>query len=601
MEEPPSISTEHICDSDEESCRNSGRRCCHNPGKALLTEERMRRKLQFFFMNPIEKWRAKNRFPYKFFIQLAKIILVTLQLCLYAYSSYNHVNYTWDNKIAFSHLFLKDWDATREVNVYPPAVGPLAIYRQENFFKTLDYAYENYANLSEAVGSYSYANEDNTVTDMVLCIYEYKQGIIYGFNESYVFDSEIVERCQNFSYHIHGPMLDSKNVLENNNFNVSFSALVKAELMFSLKTVNFKAASRITAPNCYRFDIKILFDNGDHDGQMLLSLDAEALRLKCKGDTTYITDDEISSILRSMLNYTVSVICIISFVLCSRTVWRAQQLKRVTVMFFEHQYSKTLTASDRNKFLNLWYIMIIVNDILIIIGSSIKEQIERQEFTSDQWNICSLFLGIGNMLVWFGILRYLGFFKTYNIVILTLQKAAPQVARFLLCACLIYAGFTFCGWLILGPYHLKFRTLSTTSECLFSLINGDDMFATFSIMSNKSSLLWWFSRVYLYSFISLYIYVILNLFISVITDTYETIKLYYSEGFPKSDLDNFIGDTNCDDMSSGIFRTGSSESLGGLIKDLCCCYPQLMQKTYKTLSQSNSAPNDNSPHMNGSI
>lgn len=74
--------------------------------------------------------------------------------------------------------------------------------------------------------------------------------------------------------------------------------------------------------------------------------------------------------------------------------------------------------------------MIIVNDILIIMGSAIKEEIERQEFTSDQWNVCSMFLGVGNMLVWFGILRYLGFFQTYNIVIVTLQKAAPQVSFF---------------------------------------------------------------------------------------------------------------------------------------------------------------------------
>lgn len=109
-------------------------------------------------------------------------------------------------------------------------------------------------------------------------------------------------------------------------------------------------------------------------------------------------------------------------------MWRAQQLKRVTIMFFNCNFNQQLGVTDRNKFLNWWYIMIIVNDILIIMGSAIKEEIERQEFTSDQWNVCSMFLGVGNMLVWFGILRYLGFFQTYNIVIVTLQKAAPQVS-----------------------------------------------------------------------------------------------------------------------------------------------------------------------------
>ena len=37
-----------------------------------------------------------------------------------------------------------------------------------------------------------------------------------------------------------------------------------------------------------------------------------------------------------------------------------------------------------------------------------------------------------------------------------------------------------------GPYHFKFETLMSTSECLFSLINGDDMFATFSSIPMQS-------------------------------------------------------------------------------------------------------------------
>jgi hypothetical protein len=47
-----------------------------------MSEEKMRRKLRFFFMNPIEKWQAKRRFPYKFVVQVIKIILVTVQVSL---------------------------------------------------------------------------------------------------------------------------------------------------------------------------------------------------------------------------------------------------------------------------------------------------------------------------------------------------------------------------------------------------------------------------------------------------------------------------------------------------------------------------------------
>ncbi|KAF4527931.1 hypothetical protein B566_EDAN012823 [Ephemera danica] len=304
---------------------------------------------------------------------------------------------------------------------------------------------------------------------------------------------------------------------------------------------------------------------------MLLSLDAQALRLVCKGNAEYISDSKVDSVLRSLINCLVIIICSTSLILCSRAIYRAQQLKWETVLFFRKAYNRELSSQGRVEFINFWYIMIIVNDVLIIVGSAIKEEIERRHFVGDLWDICSVLLGTGNLLVWFGVLRYLGFFKTYNVLILTLQRAAPKVARFSLCTIIIYAGFTFCGWLILGPYHMKFRSLSSTSECLFALINGDDMFATFTIMSNKSPMLWWYCRIYLYSFIALFIYVVLSLFISLIMDAYETIKLCYQEGFPKNDLQEFVA-TCTDSACSGRFRTDSVNGPSELLRTLWCCH-----------------------------
>ncbi|XP_076751837.1 mucolipin-3 [Xylocopa sonorina] len=537
----------------------------------FYAEEKMRRKLKFFFMNPIEKWQAKRRLPYKFAVQVIKILLVTTQLCLFAHNNYMHVNYSWDNRITFSHLFLRGWDATQEVPAYPPATGPLAIYKRDDFYSTIDYALNGYYNLSNAIGSYSHTAEDNSVGPVVLCLTQYKEGIIFGFNESYVLDKQIVETCINITHQNYTELNKSRFLLSKQNVNVNFSALIKAHLKFALKTVNLKAAGPMTPPDCYQFKIVIEFDNRDFDGQMLLSLDAEPKRLQCKGDTRYIMDNRIETALRTLLNLLVILICTMSLILCSRAIYRAQLLKFETMNFFKKTYGQTLSFEGRLEFLNLWYVMIIVNDFLIIIGSAIKEQIERKQFGSDHWNVCSIFLGTGNLLVWFGVLRYLGFFKTYNVVILTLKKAAPKVARFLLCAILIYAGFTFCGWLILGPYHIKFRSLATTSECLFALINGDDMFATFTITSFKSPMLWWYSRIYLYTFISLYIYVVLSLFISVIMDAYDTIKIYYRDGFPKNDLQTFIAACT-DEASSGLYRDDAGKNdLSELLDRFCCC------------------------------
>lgn len=46
--------------------------------------------------------------------------------------------------------------------------------------------------------------------------------------------------------------------------------------------------------------------------------------------------------------------------------------------YFEDMLKSTLSYKARWEFWNLWYIMIIINDILIICGSGIKERIERK-------------------------------------------------------------------------------------------------------------------------------------------------------------------------------------------------------------------------------
>ena len=176
----------------------------------------------------------------------------------------------------------------------------------------------------------------------------------------------------------------------------------------------------------------------------------------------------------------------------------------------------------------------------------------------------------------------------------------PSVLRFLSCAGILYFGFLFCGWIVIGPYHPKvknfflfvsmifnatklgvlfhqisvlalvlfndyealrahqaciqsissrltpcktcaelhvcislfilfqFSTPLEVSECLYSLINGDDMYPTFHEMSKDNYQLWIFSKIYLYVFISLFIFIVLSLFIGIISDTYERLKVCFN-------------------------------------------------------------------------
>ncbi|NXS87372.1 MCLN1 protein, partial [Erpornis zantholeuca] len=152
------------------------------------------------------------------------------------------------------------------------------------------------------------------------------------------------------------------------------------------------------------------------------------------------------------------------------------------------------------------------------------------------------------------------------ILIVTLRVALPNVMRFCCCVAVIYLGYCFCGWIVLGPHHVKFRSLSMVSECLFSLVNGDDMFATFAALRPSGALVWLFSQVYLYSFSALFIYMVLSLFIALITGSYDTIKNQSEGDISVSQLHAFIAQCQ-DSPKSGKFRRDSSASCSAL----CCC------------------------------
>lgn len=46
--------------------------------------------------------------------------------------------------------------------------------------------------------------------------------------------------------------------------------------------------------------------------------------------------------------------------------------------FFQHHYKKEVSFSDQMEFVNGWYIMIIVSDLLTIVGSTLKMEIQAK-------------------------------------------------------------------------------------------------------------------------------------------------------------------------------------------------------------------------------
>lgn len=514
-----------------------------------IAHDQLRRKLKHHFMNPIEKWKIKGRFPWKLCLQIIVIISASVQLSMFGMKSYNFVTQHSEMSTALSQFLLKDW--TSDVTVYPPSNGPYAVYTIPEFYENINHVIRQYTKIGNSpIGPYSYDNVNGTLAPMLFCTKHYK-GNVFPENATITIHGKPVENCIVIpALYPSGSELWDNFTLETflQNFTINFKTLIKADLKFKLRTIFIKSMTKLDIPECYRLQNVVSYDNSEHDGQLVISLKIRSIKINCHVHSKVESDREnLHYLLRQLLNTAVIILCILSVILCLRSLYSGTKLSREVVKFFKEYYSKDIPTWELLDLIDFWYINIVISDILLIFGSLIKVQIEEQSAESHQYSKCTILLGVGNLLLWVGLLRYLGFFPKYNMLILTVKRALPNVLRFTLCAVFLYIGFCFCGWIVFAPYHIKFRTLSRSSECLFAVMNGDDMFATFALMDTGNNLIWWFSRIYLYLFLLLFIYVVISLFISVIMDTFETIKVSYLYGSPpKTTVEIFLAAETCD-------------------------------------------------------
>nr|XP_061829593.1 mucolipin-1-like [Nerophis lumbriciformis] len=513
-------------------------------------EESLRRKLKYFFMSPCDKYHAKGRKPFKLGLQLLKIVIVTVQLVLFGLSNQMVVTFKEENTAAFKHLFLRGYrDNT-----------PQAVHTQKELYSHINFAIAQYLALPEiSLGQYAYVpGVGGNGSALLLCQRYYKRATIIPVNETFDIDPHILTECIGVSPQTHGSAGGEGGY---RNFTLNFYKLINVTIDFQLKAINVQTIINNEIPDCYTFAITILMDNRAHSGKVKVSLQNQASIRECKDPNV---SGHAESYARQFFDVLVALVCLLSLLLCGRSVLRGVILQHEYGQFFQSRLGRGVSWGDRMEFINGWYILLIVSDMFTIVGSFIKIGIESKNLSS--YDVCSILLGTSTLLVWLGVIRYLSFFQKYNILIVTLRAAFPNVIRFCCCAAAIYLGYCFCGWIVLGPYHTKFRSLPMVSECLFSLINGDDMFVTFAEMERTGTLVWIFSQVYLYTFISLFIYMVLSLFIALITGAYDTIMAQTQEQVRVSDLHAFIAACT-DTPSSGRFRSpeGSSCSF------LCCC------------------------------
>ncbi|XP_012516528.1 PREDICTED: mucolipin-2 isoform X2 [Propithecus coquereli] len=410
-----------------------------------VKEECLREDLKFYFMNPCEKYRARHQIPWKLGLQILKIVMVTAQLVRFGLSNQLVVAFKEDNTVAFKHLFLKGYSGIDEDDY------SCSVYTQEDAYESIFFAINQYHRLKDiTLGTLGYGeNEDNRV-GLKVCKQHYKKGTTFPSNETLNIDSDIEIDCVHLD--LEAVSRNPQDWKNSSFFRLEFYRLLKVEISFQLKGIDLQTIHYRELPDCYVFQNTITFDNKAHSGKIKIYFDSDANIEECKDLNIFGSTQKNTEYVLAFDAFVI-VICLASLILCTRSIVLALRLRKRFLNFFLEKYKRRVCDADRWEFINGWYVLVIISDLMTIIGSILKMEIKAKNLTN--YDLCSILLGTSTLFVWVGVIRYLGYFQAYNVLILTMQASLPKVLRFCACAGMIYLGYTFCGWIVLGPYHDK--------------------------------------------------------------------------------------------------------------------------------------------------
>ena len=91
------------------------------------------------------------------------------------------------------------------------------------------------------------------------------------------------------------------------------------------------------------------------------------------------------------------------------------------------------------------------------------------------------FMGLGCMMTWFGITRYIEYSGQHSIISRTINHSLPDIVRHMIGAVPIFIGFAFLG--ICAFWNCwRFKEISMACITLFGLMLGDEVGNTYAEM-----------------------------------------------------------------------------------------------------------------------
>ncbi|XP_053409028.1 mucolipin-3-like [Mercenaria mercenaria] len=509
---------------------------------------RLRRLLRLYFYAAF-KWKGNTCYfhliyCFFFLIQITKVALLTTQMFHFGYDRGNFSSSVNRGHLTLRHLLLEHWDASWETLPYPPAQGDFAVYTISDLESGINYAVQNYYNAEkEAIGYYIRRPDDKMIATV-------KYFDFPGFHDSHVQDRILIS---DKTFPI-DKGLTSKTTPENKtlySYNISrefeylqlsqpIKRLLSTTLHFTMHSVRSHADSK--KATCLRIEGSVEFSDLDNNGQVTVDLVTHSRRIRCREMNLKLSDWQLENA-SEIFGTAVIVFTIISLIITALTILFAAFSFLKTKQFMKKHYRSyyrpvdkdevDLPASEYSRFIKYWDIAVIVSDILTLYGTVwIVFNTVQSEWVLEILDSYTVWLGVGCVLAWISLLRFFKFHNKFHLLFSTLYRAFWDVIAYLVCVAVLYIGFWVCGYVVMAPYHVKFKTPAAAAETLFAVVNGDEIYATLAILESDKSggnWVWWFSRFYIGAYVAIFTIVVINLLIALFMSAYESIKSYYED------------------------------------------------------------------------
>ena len=138
---------------------------------------------------------------------------------------------------------------------------------------------------------------------------------------------------------------------------------------------------------------------------------------------------------------------------------------------------------DKIRLFDPWSIVSILANLAQIIGCGYSLFRNSLDLITADKN-----LGIGCMLAWWTMLRYLLKTQAYKSMLASFKKSAPYIARALISMIPLFIGYAFLGMAIFWESR-RFKDFSVSCYTLFALMHGDMIFDTYNDMMQVNPLI----------------------------------------------------------------------------------------------------------------